>query len=294
MTTSFEHDQSGASNPALYRSRARWSDEITAPDGDESREIDSVELIPDVPARHRSGRADSQVISPHQGPPDLRVEISAREHEFDRGDGKARDMSAPELRKRLLVTTSARPTSVLAGFDGIPLGLWESRNEPDLLVAQLIDAGVTAADDEAPEPTWVAEGGLKDECPPKAGTQEMGTAQVQLSSYRFGFVRQSLDGQVAIASGALGPSAAKLVIEHDPVPELRKIGDRTHQVVCAAGATMQAQHRTPLVVSQFFVEEAVVRGPDESGFELELHGGLIVRYAIKHKARTLVQGSSSV
>ncbi len=69
-------------------------------------------------------------------------------------------MSAPELSKRLLVTTSARTTSVLAGFDSIPVGLWESRNEPDFLVAQLIDAGVTAADDQAPIPTCVAEDGL--------------------------------------------------------------------------------------------------------------------------------------
>lgn len=120
-----------------------------------------MELTPDIPARHGPGRADSQVISPHQSLPNRRVEISARQHEFDRCNGKLRDVQAPELRKRLLVTTSARPTSVLGGFDGIPLGPRESRNEPDLLVAQLIDAGVTAADDEAPKPTWVAEASLK-------------------------------------------------------------------------------------------------------------------------------------
>ncbi len=111
----------------------------------------------------------------------------------------------------------------------------------------------------------------------------MATAQVQLSSYRFSLVGQSLDGHAAIASRALRHSAAELVIEHDPVSELRKIGDRTHQMVCAAGASVQAQHRTPRVVPQLFVEEAMVPGPDETGLELEFHSWLNVLCPIRHK-----------
>lgn len=286
MTTTFEDNQSGISNPPLDRSSARWSDEITASYGDESRKVDPVELIPDIPARHRPSRANSQVISPHQCFPNRWVEVSARQHEFDRRNGKLRDMSAPELDERLLVTTSARPTPVLTRFDGIPVGPWESRNESDLLVAQLIDAGVAAADDQTPKPTRVAEGSLKDQSTPKAGTQQMATAQVQLSSYRFSLVCQSLDGHIAIASRALGTAAAELVIEHDPVSELRKIGDRTHQVMGAAGAPVQAQHRTSLVLAQFLVEEAVTLGPDETGPKLESHSWLDVLSPIKHKGRT--------
>ncbi len=130
-------------------------------------------------------------------------------------------MSAPELRERLMVPASARPPSVLAGFDGIAVGLWESRNESDLLVAQLIDAGVTAADDQAAKPQWVAEGSLKGKSAAKAGAEQMATAEVQLSSYRIGLVSQSLDGHAAITSRTLGTTATELVIEHDPVSELR-------------------------------------------------------------------------
>ena len=122
----------------------------------------------------------------------------------------------------------------------------------------------------------------------------MATAQVQLSSYRFSLVCQSLDSQSAITSRALGETAAELVIEHDSVAELRKIGDRTHQMVCAAGAPMQAQHRTPLAVSQFFVEESVALGPDETGLELKFHSWRNVPYPIKNDASRSVSASGSL
>ncbi len=55
-------------------------------------------------------------------------------------------------------------------------------------------------------------------------------------------------------------------------------------MMCATGAPVQAQHRTSLVVSQFFVEQAVVLGPDEPRLELEFHRWLNVPYGIKHNA----------
>lgn len=161
VAPAFENNQSRASNSALYHSSAHWCDEITATDGDKGRKVDSVELIPDIPMRHRPSRATSEVNPPHQRSPNRVVGISARQHEFDGRNCKVRYMQAPELLHRLLVTPSSRPTSGFAGFDSIPVSFRESRNESDFFVDQLLDAGVTTADDQAPKPALVAEGSLK-------------------------------------------------------------------------------------------------------------------------------------
>lgn len=47
---------------------------------------------------------------------------------------------------------------------------------------------------------------------------------------------------------------------------------------------MLAEGRAPLVDSQFFVEEAVARGPDEAGLELEFHCWLTAQHPGVYKA----------